>query len=203
MDRTRRGLLGLLAATTGCLGFGGGNEVTPGQVTDSPAATRSPTPTEEPTATATETPTATASETPTATASESPTVSPTPTATPTATARDAQAPPQGSLQLIRRSVSVFPSNPPSAQVFATLRHTGDVDFSFVELRFDLSYQSPFGGDSELVAVGYFHRAFGDQPFTGGTATVGGELSLAETGLSGDEPTDRFSLDFAFRRVRFR
>lgn len=207
MDRTRRGILGLLAATTGCLGFGGDNEVTPGQVTDSPSSPTEPpvteTPTASPTPTGTETPTLSPTETQTAT--DTPTASPTASPTPTPTARDAQAPPPGSLDLLRTSVNVLPSSPPSASVSATLRNTGrgDAQFTLIELRFDLQYRNPATGQLRTVAVAYAEQYFEDSAFGGGTETIGSRLDLSDSGLDGDEPEADFSLDVAFRRVQYR
>ena len=199
VDRTRRGLLGLLAATTGCLGFGGNDEVTPGEVTDSPAATPTASPTNTPVATNSPSPDGSA----TATASPTETESPTAMESPTPTPRDAQAPPPGSLALLNTQIFVRAVEGGVADVFARLANTGEGDAAFrlVEMRFDLSYESPFTGRSEVVASGAFERRFDDDLLSPGDQTrIGGRLRLRDASLDGTEADRRFSLDVAYRRV---
>lgn len=202
MDRTRRGVLGLLAATTGCLGFGGDDEVTPERVTDSPSsATPTRTPTEARTAVGTDTQTTTDTSTPTATDT------PTPTATPTP--RDAQAPPVDALSLDGASVAASPADGGTATAFVGLRNTsqtapdGPVRFVLVELRIDVFYESPLDAGPRRVASGYFERRFDETPFgPSQRRTFGGRLPITDSRVDGTEPDRRFSVEFAYRRVRY-
>lgn len=209
MDRTRRGVLGLLVATTGCLGFGGDDEVTPEAVTDSPAATPTASPTTTPTGntsptnTAAESSTVTDSPTPTESPTASPTPTESPTVSPTPTPRDAQAPPPGSLALVNRRILVRPVDGGIADVFVRLANTGagEAAFRLVEMRFELSYESPFTGRRAVVASGVFDRRFDENPLGPGDQTqIGGRLPIRDASLDGTEADRRFSLDVAYRRV---
>lgn len=217
VDRTRRGVLGLLAATTGCLGFGGGNEVTPGEVTDSPSSASSPT--DRPStasgtaasatdASATDASTPTATDSPSPTATDSPTATPTETPTPTATPRDAQAPPPDTLSLSSTSLSVSGVDGGTARAFVSLQNTSNqtdqpVQFTLVELRIDVFYDSPLTGQTRRVASEYFTGRFDSPTFgPGQRRTIGGRLPITDSQLDGTEPDDAFSVEFAYRRVEY-
>ncbi|MFB6175923.1 MAG: twin-arginine translocation signal domain-containing protein, partial [Halobaculum sp.] len=202
MARTRRGLLALLAAGTGCLGFGGSNQVTPGDVETSPGAetaTDTPSPTAPPTAPPSETPTATGTPSPTRTNTPTDTATPTDTVSPTPTrTREAQAPPEGSLTLGEVTLTVEERRRTAqATVTVSLSASGDVTFTLIELRVDLYYETPFGGRRQ-VGTGYIVA----EDEEGVSGTIEGTISFDDPKLDGSEPDSRYSVDLQYRRVRY-
>jgi hypothetical protein len=216
-------MLALLAASSGCLGFGGGQEVTPAQVDDAGGNGGSTTPTSSPTgtntatgtgtrtatgsatdsATPTDPPTATDSPTETPTPTATTTDSPTPTSTPTPTPREAQAPPPGSLNVVGKDLEVFRTDgTPTATPSVTLRNTGEgnVVFTLIELRIDLFYSSRTTGRRD-VGFGYVETEF-DGLGPGQSGTVTGTITFDDSTVDGTENDDDYSMEFAYRRVRY-
>lgn len=213
MDRTRRGLLAaLLGVGSGCLGFGGDDEVTPVPVdTTAPRTATTRPPTATPARTATRTPTATrtgtatetqtASPTATATQTPSPTETPTPSPTATPTPRGAQAPPPGSLVADEPEFTVEATpDGPVCDVRVRLRNRGDVVFTVVELRVEVRYD-PVANDPFLAGVGYLRERF--DGFGSGSRQLADTFGLTDSRIDGREPDDRFDLTLQYRGVEYR
>ncbi|MEZ3114491.1 hypothetical protein RYH80_00935 [Halobaculum sp. MBLA0147] len=214
MARTRRGLLALLAASTGCLGFGGGNEVTPAPVTETQPAdtpTRTQTTTDSATATRTRTQTRTGSPTRTQTATDSPTATRTetgtPTATPTPTPRAAQVPPAGTLSVETLSTRAERRDGGGvALVDLAVSNTsggssgsdgGSVTFTEITLRVDVFYE-PIGLDRDRVGVGYVTSEF-DRLSPGSRELLTAEVELDDD-LDGTESDGLFDAQHQVRSV---
>lgn len=212
-------MLALLAASTGCLGFGGGDQLTPETVEETPSArteTGTVSPTDPPTeatsetATATTSPTETASPTPTETDTPSPTEAPSPTPTdpetptstrtptPTPTPREAQAPPEGSLSLGQVTLEVREGGRSGeATVTVSLSSDSTVTFTLIELRVDLYYDRPFG-DRRQVGTGYIVA----EDEEGVSGRISGTFTFDDRQLDGSEPERRYAIELQYRRVRY-
>lgn len=212
MARTRRGLLALLAASTGCLGFGGGNEVTPAPVTETPeedTSTRTQTATDSPTATRARTQTRTESPTGTQTTTDSPTATRTATGTPTPTPtpRAAQAPPAGTLSVETLSTRAEQRDGGGvALVDLAVSNTsggssdsggGSVTFTEITLRVDVFYE-PIGLEREHVGVGYVTSEF-DRLSPGSRELLTAEVELDDD-LDGTESDGLFDAEHQVRSV---
>ena len=78
---------------------------------------------------------------------------------------------------------------------------GRVAFTLVELRLDVFYESPLYTSPRRVASGYVARRFDEEPFgPNQRRTFGGRLPITDSRVDGTEPDDRFSVEFAYRRV---
>lgn len=229
MARTRRGLLALLAASTGCLGFGGGDQVTPQTVETSPgpaseSATASPTapPTDSPantttgTQTGTATRTETASPTPTQTDTESPTetVSPTPTATetdtpsPTPTASPTPTPtptPRAAQAPPEGSLSLgevtieVEPDRRGAEATVTVSLSSSGEVTFTVIELRVDLYYESLFRSRRK-VGTGYIVAEDEGGVGGT--VAGVVDIDDGRLDGTEPEGRFSVELRYRRVRY-
>lgn len=212
-------LAALAALTGGCLGLGGGgNEVTPAPLTETPPTTTRQTGTRSPTRTATETPsptrtqtqtgqtqtgqtrTGTQTQTPTQTTATSATETetPTPSPTPTPTPRSAQAPPPGSLAVAFDFQIERIDGRPVCVVDASVTNQGSVTFEYVAFRVDVVYE-PVGRSARTVGVGYLNKRF--DSFGNGTERVGGTVELSSE-VDGDESESRFDVRLQYRTVEY-
>ncbi len=175
--RTRRGVLAVCAVA----GLAGCN----GLVTSGEDGTATPTPTEGPTTEAETTTEPTA----------------TPTATPEPTATEVPPGPEEGLEVAATNHSVRAEDGytrVAAEV--TLRNTGSYTYRWLEVRIDVIYTDPVGGEETRVVSGYADRRF-DDGFASETAELSTVLRARRDGRANrSTDDDDFHLELALRRV---
>ncbi|GAB3416549.1 hypothetical protein GCM10027435_14050 [Haloparvum alkalitolerans] len=82
----------------------------------------------------------------------------------------------------------------------TLRNTGSYTYRWLEVRIDVIYTDPVGGEETRVVSGYAERRF-DDGFASGTADLATNLRARRDGRANRSTNDAdFHLELALRRV---